>query len=65
MAMPTLEERVARLEANVDHMRSDIAAIKMDLRRLDDKLAAKISALDERVAGKMDSLRDSVSRCSR
>lgn len=65
MAMPTLEERVARLETSVDLMRSDIVDMKMDLRRLDDKLAAKISALDERVAGRMDGLRDSVARCRR
>ena len=54
MAMPALvlemetpvEERVARLEANVDHMRSDVADIKIDLRRLNDK----VEALDHSVA---------------
>ena len=54
MAMPALvskmetpvEERVARLEANVDHMRSDVADIKIDLRRLNDK----VEALDHAVA---------------
>jgi hypothetical protein len=75
MAMPALvlemetpvEERIARLESDADRTRSDIADIKIDLRRLndklealDEKLTAKISALDQRVSGKMDDLKDSV-----
>ena len=37
MEMP-LEERVARLEANVEHIQSDISDMKIDIRRLDDKI---------------------------
>ena len=33
-----LEERVARLEANVEHIQSDISDMKIDIRRLDDKI---------------------------
>jgi len=64
MAMPALmfeletpvEERVARLEANVEHIRSDISDMKVDLRRLNDK----IDGVDERLSAKIDALKDSV-----
>ncbi len=36
-----VEERVARLEANVEHIQSDVSDIKMNLRRLSDKMEAK------------------------
>ena len=46
MAMPArlfesenpLEERVARLEANVEHIQKDVADMKLDIRRLDNKI---------------------------
>jgi hypothetical protein len=46
MAMPALmfeletplEERVARLEANVEHIQKDVSDMKIDIRRLDDKI---------------------------
>ena len=53
MAMPALvlemetpvEERIARLESDADRTRSDIADIKIDLRRLNDKLEQWASML--------------------
>jgi hypothetical protein len=65
MSMPALmleletpvEERITRLEADADHMRSNIDDIKIDLRRLNDKLedvdkklTARIGGLDEKLA---------------
>ena len=46
MAMPALmfeletplEERVARLEANVEHIQKDVSDMKIDIRRLNDKI---------------------------
>jgi chromosome segregation ATPase len=71
MAMPALmfeletpvEERVARLEANVEHIRSDISDIKIDVRRLGDKidtvdrnLTTKIDAVDRDLTTKIDAV---------
>jgi len=33
-----LDERVGRLEANVEHMQTDVADMKVDIRRLDDRI---------------------------
>ncbi len=59
----TVEERVARLEVNVEHMRSDISDIKIDVRRLNYKidgvnrdLTGKIDAVDQKLSAKIDSL---------
>jgi chromosome segregation ATPase len=75
MAMPALmfeletpvEERVARLEANVEHILSDVSDIKTDVRRLNDKidtvdqkLTAKIDAVDQRLSARIDNLKDSL-----
>jgi len=46
MAMPALkfesetpmEERVGRLEANVEHIQKDVSDLKIDVRRLNDKM---------------------------
>jgi len=46
-----MEERVARLEANVTHIQTDIGDIKLDLRRLNDKL----DNLDTKLSGRIDS----------
>lgn len=35
----TMEQRVAMLETHVEHIRSDIAEMKGDIRRLGDKLS--------------------------
>lgn len=62
-----LEDRVARLETNVEHIRIDVSDMKVDIRRLNDKvdgldqkLTAKIDGLDQRLTGKIDSLKDVV-----
>jgi len=62
-----VEERVARLEANVEHIRSDISDMKTDVRRLNDKidavdqkLTAKIDEVDRRLTGRIDGVKDSV-----
>ena len=58
-----VEERVARLEANVEHIRSDISDIKIDVRRLNDKidgvnrdLTGKIDGVNKDLTGKIDGL---------
>ena len=62
-----LEERVARLEINVEHIQKDVSDMKVDIRRLgdkmdgvDQKLTAKIDGVDQRLTGKIDSLKDVV-----
>jgi predicted nucleic acid-binding Zn-ribbon protein len=75
MAMPALkleaenpvEERVARLEVNVEHILLDVSDIKIDIRRLNDKidtvdkkLSDKIDAVDQKLTGKNDSLKDAL-----
>jgi phage shock protein A len=62
-----LEERVARLEANVEHIQKDVSDVKIDLRRLNDKidsvdqkLSAKIDSVDQKLSAKIDSVKDSV-----
>jgi outer membrane murein-binding lipoprotein Lpp len=65
MAMPVLkfeletplEERVARLEANVEHIQKDVSDLKIDVRRLNDK----IDSVDQKLSAKIDSLKDTVS----
>jgi SMC interacting uncharacterized protein involved in chromosome segregation len=65
MAMPALkfeletplEERVARLEANVEHIQKDVSDLKIDVRRLYDK----IDTVDHKLSSKIDSLKDTVS----
>ena len=69
MALPALkfemetpvEERVARLEANVEHIQKDVSDIKIGIHRLGDKidsvdqrLSAKIDGLDEKLTAKID-----------
>jgi chromosome segregation ATPase len=76
MAMPALmleletpvEERVARLEANVEHIRSDISDVKIDLRRLNDKvesidqkLITRIDGVDEKLTTKIDGVEQRLS----
>ena len=62
-----VEERVARLEANVDHIQKDVAETRIDIRRLNDKidgvdqkLSAKIDGVDQRLSAKTDSVKDLV-----
>ncbi|HWM69730.1 MAG TPA: hypothetical protein VNO35_24340 [Steroidobacteraceae bacterium] len=71
MAMPALmseleepvEERVAKLEIHVEHIRSDISDMKTDIRRLNDKIDAvdqkltgEIHAVDKKLSDKFDSV---------
>ena len=62
-----LEERVARLEANVEHIQKDVSDMKIDIRRLgdkidsvDQKLSAKIDGIDQRLSAKTESVKDLV-----
>jgi predicted RNase H-like nuclease (RuvC/YqgF family) len=62
-----LEERVARLEANVEHIQKDVSDMKIDIRRLgdkidsvDQKLSAKIDGIDQKLSAKTDSVKDLV-----
>lgn len=49
-----IEARIARLESDVDHMRVDIADIKVDLRALRDR----VDGHAERIDTKIDALRE-------
>ena len=58
-----LEDRVARLEVNVEHIQKDVSEIKVDVRRLNDKidavdnkLTAKIDAVDQKLSDKIDAV---------
>jgi predicted nucleic acid-binding Zn-ribbon protein len=58
-----MEERVAKLEANVEHIRSDVSDIKTDVRRLNDKidgvnkdLSGKIDGVNKDLSGKIDTV---------
>jgi predicted nucleic acid-binding Zn-ribbon protein len=58
-----MEERVAKLEANVEHIRSDVSDIKTDVRRLNDKidgvnkdLSGKIDGVNRDLSGKIDTV---------
>jgi predicted nucleic acid-binding Zn-ribbon protein len=52
-----VEERVSRLEANVEHIQKDVSDLKIDVRRLNDK----IDSVDQKLSAKIDSLKDTVS----
>jgi chromosome segregation ATPase len=73
MAMPAvkyepedpLEDRVARLEVNVEHIQKDVSEMKVDIRRLNDKvdvvdqkLTAKIDAVDQKLTAKIDAVEE-------
>src|SRR5688572_9554466 len=51
-----VEERLARLEANAQHIQSDVTEIKVDIRRMD----AKIDRVHETLIARIDSLRDAL-----
>jgi predicted RNase H-like nuclease (RuvC/YqgF family) len=62
-----LEERVARLETNVEHIQKDVSEMKIDIRRLgdkidgvDQKLSAKIDGVDQKLSVRIDSVKDLV-----
>ncbi len=49
-------ERIVRLESNVEHIQSDVSEIKIELRRLNDK----IDGVDQKFSAKFDSLKDQI-----
>jgi hypothetical protein len=62
-----MEERIARLESNVEHIQGDIGEIKVDLRALRDKmdtmytgLSGRIDNLGTTLDGKHESLNDRI-----
>lgn len=46
-----MEARIARLESDVEHIRSDMADVKVDLRALRDKTDAMYVNLTDRIDG--------------
>ena len=61
----SVEERLARLESSVEHIQSDVSEMKVDIRRLNDKidgmdqrLCVKIEGGDQKLSDKFDSLKD-------
>lgn len=62
-----MEARIARLEATVGHIQSDVSEIKTDVRRLGDKiddanrsLNDKIDDVNRSLGCKIDSVKDSL-----
>jgi len=58
-----VEERIARLETKVDHIQSDMADMKLDIRSLQEKidktgesLTQKIDAMDQKLSQKIDAV---------
>jgi uncharacterized coiled-coil protein SlyX len=51
-----VEERLARLELNVEHIQSDVSEMRVDIRRLNDR----IDAVDQKFTAKFDSLKDQI-----
>ena len=71
MAMPArkleletpVEDRPGKIEAHIEHIRLDISDLKVDVRRLNDKLeevdkrlGGRIDEVDKRLSGKIDAL---------
>jgi len=71
-----VEDRLGKVEAHIEHMRSDIADLKIDVRRLNDRLddvdirlggkveaaTAKTDEVDKRLTGKIDDLRSTMDK---
>jgi len=58
-----LDDRVTRLETNVEHIQKDVSDMKVDIRRLNDKidavdqkLTAKIDGVEEKLTAKIDAV---------
>ena len=45
----SLEPRVAKLESDVNHIMTDIAEIKIDIRRLDSDIKTEVHRLDSKI----------------
>jgi predicted RNase H-like nuclease (RuvC/YqgF family) len=52
-----VEDRLGKIEAHVEHMRSDISDLKIDVRRLNDK----IDDVDKRLSDKIDDVNKGLS----
>jgi len=46
-----LEDRVARLEVNVEHIQKDVSEMKVDIRRLRDKMDGMNQTLSDKIDG--------------
>src|SRR5882762_7024009 len=62
-----MEEHIARLEEKVDHIQSDVSDLKVEVRRLgekidrnDQKLTAKIDAVDQKLTSKIDAILEKI-----
>jgi|GEM_PF-2030081 len=62
-----MEERTARLETNVEHIRSDISEMKVDIREIrgemkemDQRLTSKIEGVSQQLSARIDGVKDSV-----
>jgi hypothetical protein len=55
-----MEARIARLESDVGHLRSDVVEVKVDMRALRDKL----DSVGVQLNTKIDDVRDSLARAT-
>ena len=53
-----VEQRVARIEAHVEHIQSDVTELKVDFRRL----AAKVDAFQDKMSDGLAALNDKIDR---
>jgi hypothetical protein len=51
-----MEARIARLESDIGHPRSDVTEVKVDLRSLRDQLSSRIDRLAEQTNHRFDSV---------
>ena len=58
----SMEARVARLEEKTDHIQSDVAEIKADLRKMDAKFDGKIDELKKDVSALRVEMKDSFAK---
>jgi uncharacterized protein YydD (DUF2326 family) len=58
----SMEARVARLEEKTDHIQSDVAEIKADLRKMDAKFDGKIDELKKDVSALRVEMKDSFTK---
>jgi hypothetical protein len=59
---PPMEARIARIESDVGHLRTDVTDIKADLRARFDRVDTRIDRLESKLDTKIDALTQTVSR---